>query len=114
MGASSGSFTCTTEAQMKRWHEDYKVSYRQWKIHRKSHVDHNKNFMKEVGYDPYKVDCMCDEQVGRFRKTDAWDCGNSRCGICHNDKFPKRSLTDQEKKSNLGFKEQLKDYRREY
>ena len=62
---------------MKRWHEEYNVFYRQWKAHRKSHVESNKDFMREIGKDPYVVDCTCDEQVGRFRKKDAlglWKC----------------------------------------
>jgi hypothetical protein len=94
---------------MKRWHSEYNVFYRQWKAHRKSHVESNKTYTKEVGRDPYIVDCECDEQVGRFRKKDAWDCGNPQCGICHSDKFPKRSLTNQEKNSNFKFKEQLEE-----
>lgn len=98
------------EVRMKRWHQDYQKSFKEWKKHHRSHVERNKNFVKEVGKDPYEVDCVCDEQVGRFRKKDAWDCGNPRCGICHSDKFPKRTLTEQEEKSALGFKEQLRDY----
>lgn len=107
---------------MKRWHEDYyKVTLREWKEHRRSHVESNKNSgwrydrtLKQSvfaeGRDPYEVDCDCDEQKGRFRKKDAWDCGNTRCGICHGDKFPKRTKHDQELKSELSFKEQLRDF----
>jgi hypothetical protein len=95
---------------MKRWHEEYSVFYRQWKAHRKSHVETNKDSSRgRIGLDPQIIDCTCDEQVGRFRKKDAWDCGNTQCGICHNDKFPKRSLTNREVKSNFSYKEQLKD-----
>ncbi len=94
---------------MKRWHEEYNVFYRQWKIHRQSHVESNKDWSRGIGVDPYIVDCPCDNQVGRFRKRDAWDCGNPQCYMCHSDKFPKRSLTEQEIKSNLSFKEQLKE-----
>lgn len=95
---------------MKRWHEEYNVIFHQWKAHRKSHVESNKTRSNlRIGKDPYEVDCKCDEQVGRFRKQDAWDCGNPGCQVCHSDKFPKRSLTDQEKKSKINFKEQLKE-----
>lgn len=97
---------------MKRWHEEYNIFYRQWKIHRKSHVDSNKDRSGyRVGQDPYEVDCECDEQVGRFRKKDAWDCGNPQCGICHQDKFPKRQLTNKEIRSNISLKEQKSDYK---
>jgi hypothetical protein len=91
---------------MKRWHEEYYVFHRQWKKHRKMHVESNK---KVPGRDPYEVDCPCDDQVGRFRKKDAHDCGRACCGICHSDKFPKRQLTDKEIVSNISFKEQLKE-----
>lgn len=109
VGASRVISVFTTEDIMKRYHEEYNVFYRQWKIHRKSHVEQNKDFMKEIGGDPFKVECSCDEQVGRFRKKDAWDCGNTQCGICHSDKFPKRSLTNREIKSNFSYREQLRE-----
>jgi hypothetical protein len=98
------------EVLMKRWHQDYQKSFKEWKKHRKDHIENNKNRMKYPGYDPNVVDCSCDEQVGRFRKKKGLDCGNPRCGICHKDKFPKRTPTDQEEISRLGFKEQLKDF----
>lgn len=88
---------------MKRWHEEYAVFHRQWKKHRKMHVESNKNRLRVPG------DCTCDDQVGRFRKRDAYDCGNSGCLICHSDKFPKRQLTEKEIVSDISFKEQLKD-----
>lgn len=95
---------------MKRWHQDYPIALREWRKHRRSHVESNKNNGGlRIGKDPYEVDCDCDEQVGRFRKKDAWDCGNTRCGICHSDKFPKRDLTPQELISDLSFKEQLRE-----
>ena len=100
-------FTYTTEAHMKRWHQDYAKSHKEWKKHRKSHVESNKGRMPYPGYDPQEVTCACDNQVGRFRKKKAFDCGNPKCGICHQDKFPKRSPTEQEVMSDLDFKEQL-------
>lgn len=110
MGARSISFSHTTEVSMKRWHEEYNIFHRQWKIHRKSHVETNKNYSNNrIGKDPYEIDCSCDEQVGRFRKMDAWDCGNPHCQVCHYNKYPKRELTNGEVKSNISFKEQLKE-----
>jgi hypothetical protein len=97
------------EALVKRWHQDYKITLREWKKHRKSHVDSNKNWRNRIGVSAYVVDCECDEQKGRFRKKDAFDCGNTRCGICHNDKFPKRSKHEHELKADLDYKEQLKE-----
>jgi len=94
---------------MKRWHEDYRVTLREWKEHRRSHVDDNINSSgSRVGKDPNEVDCSCDDQKGRFRKKDAWDCGKARCGICHGDKWPRRILHPQEQIAELNFKEQLR------
>ena len=95
---------------MKRWHEDLPKTLRQWKMHRRDHVESNKTWVREPGRDPYEVDCPCDDQVGRFRKRDAHDCGNPGCLVCHSDKFPKREMTEQEKKSELSYKEQLREY----
>jgi hypothetical protein len=95
---------------LKRWHEDYKIAKREWRIHRRSHVESNiRNSGQRIGKDPFVVDCECDEQVGRFRKKDAWDCGNPQCGVCHSDKYPKRTKHEHEIKSDVSFKEQLKD-----
>jgi hypothetical protein len=96
------------EVLMKRWHQELAVTKRNWLAHRRMHVESNKTWTKEVGKDPYVVECECDEQLGRFRKKDAWDCGNPRCWICHSDKFPKRELTIKEVKANLSFSEQMK------
>ena len=102
---------------MKRWHEEYFITLREWRKHRRSHVEKNKD--GRVGYgkydhppysDPYEVGCACDEQKGRFRKKDAWDCGNARCRICHSDKFPKRDKHEQERLSDLSFKEQVWEF----
>lgn len=94
---------------MKRWHEDFRISFREWKEHHRSHVESNKNNgANRIGKSPYEVDCVCDKQIGRFRKKDAWDCGNTRCYICHSDKLMKYKRRAEEK-SALKFKEGLKD-----
>jgi len=90
---------------MKRWHQDYARTYREWKKHHDWHVEFNMNGPE----DPFKVNCPCDTQVGRFRKKDAWDCGNTQCYICHGDKFPVREKTRQEMISELSFREQLRE-----
>lgn len=96
---------------MKRWHEDYNVARREWRKHHKTHVESNKiNTYKRIGKDPYEIDCICDEQIGRFRKTDAFDCRKVRCSLCHSDKFPKRTKNKPEIISDFNFIEQLKDF----
>jgi hypothetical protein len=52
-------------------------------------------------------------QKGRFRKKHAFDCGNTRCGGCHPDKYPRRKKTRQEKRADLFFTEQLRDFNKE-
>lgn len=95
---------------MKRWHEDYKITLREWKKHRSSHVERNKTWTRNrIGVSAYVVDCECDEQKGRFRKKDAFDCGKPHCGICHSDKYPKRSKNNQELKSDMNYNEQLRE-----
>lgn len=95
---------------MKRWHQDYKITHREWLKHRRSHVESNKEYSRNrIGLDPQVVDCECDEQKGRFRKKDAFDCGNVQCRLCHGDKFPKREKHEHELKSDFDFKEQLRE-----
>ena len=95
---------------MKRWHEEVHITQRNWLNHRRMHVQSNiDNNSRNIGGDPFEVDCECDEQMGRFRKMDAYDCGHTQCYGCHSDKFPKRYRTYQELVSELAMKEQLED-----
>lgn len=94
---------------MKRWHDDYHITLREWKKHRRIHVQSNLDWAREPGKDPFIVECACDDQVGRFRKKDAYDCGISRCLICHGDKFPKRFTTYQEWCADLKLKEGIEE-----
>ena len=51
---------------MKRWHEDYKIMLREWKKHRRNHVEGNKrNSKQRIGLDPQVVDCAEYEEVRR-------------------------------------------------
>lgn len=77
---------------MRRWHQDQLHMQNELKTRRKF-VDSN-HFL----------------QPGRYRKKHALDCGKSTCKVCHSDKFPKRSLTTQELKANISFKEQTWNY----
>jgi len=105
---------------MKRWHEEIRIMYREWREHWLIHVDTNKGrsvgyapFQRGPGSDPRNVDCPCEEQPGRFRKRDAYDCGMPKCLLCHADKFPRRKLTKQEVIASLRLKEQLEQLRQE-
>ena len=43
--------------------------------------------------------------AGYYRKQDAHDCGNPRCGICHPEKRFGHSLTRQELAAELSLRE---------
>jgi hypothetical protein len=45
--------------------------------------------------------------AGYYRKRDAHDCGNPRCGICHREKRFGHSLTRQELAANHLLREQM-------
>lgn len=93
---------------MRRWHEDYTRTHREWKKHYLTHVEDNISFGREAGRDAYDIDCACDAQKGRFRKRHAFDCGHTRCWLCHGSKFPRREKTRQELLADLKFREGLK------
>ncbi len=102
---------------MKRRYAERKATRREWREHRLIHVEINETQgvgwgprQRRPGSDPQDIDCACDRQVGRFRKLDAYDCGNPGCWICHADKFPRRSRTRQEIKAELRLQEQLREF----
>jgi hypothetical protein len=90
---------------MKRWHEDYSRTYREWRKHYLYHVKCNISYSRVPGSDPYQIDCACDQQKGRFRKRHDGDCGKTQCQLCHSDKYSKRQTTHQERCSELELKE---------
>lgn len=95
---------------MRRWHADRRVTIREWREHRRNHVRSNlERWPARIGRDPDEVDCECDEQVGRFRKTDAYDCGRPRCGVCHGEKFYGKGRRRCEELADLRFGEQVRE-----
>jgi hypothetical protein len=55
------------------------------------------------------VDCVCEFQVGRFRKQKAFGCGRSRCLLCHFEKiFSIASVKDRVQEQR--FLDSLDDY----
>jgi len=86
---------------MKRWHEDKWIARREWAKHRRMHVEDTKaRSAYRIGVSPYIVDCECDEQVGRFRKKHAGDCGGPQYGVCYRCKYPKRNKHEHEIKAD--------------
>lgn len=76
---------------MRRASIDRPRTLRVWLEHHKYHERLNATHPGGLN-----VTCPCDRQPGRFRKKKPLDCGNTKCGICHRDKFPKRQKTRQE------------------
>ncbi len=86
---------------MKRWHEELQISRRRFWSYNKWLYGNNQ----------METCCLRDGKVqyGRYRKRKPLDCGNPQCGLCHSDKFPKRSLTHREQEADLKFREGLAD-----
>jgi hypothetical protein len=102
---------------MKRWRQDLPVTRKAWHLHRRGHVEFNKRRSQDInagqlppGSDPNQVDCPCDNQLGRFRKKDAYDCGRSRCQVCHGYKLPWREKSAKERLADFGFREQIREW----
>lgn len=93
---------------MKRRAEDLSIACREWRRHRARHVEANLN-RSAVGVDPFEATCVCDDQVGRFRKTRGLGCLRSRCSLCKSEKYPKRKPSRPERTFDRGFREQLSE-----
>lgn len=72
---------------MKRWHEEKHIAARNLREYEQS------NF------------CGCKNQLGRYRKQDAHDCGKPECGMCHGEKVVK-AKSYKAKLSDLNYNEQ--------
>src|SRR5262249_25465631 len=62
---------------MRRWHEEIAIARGEDRRHLKWVHD----------WPSQPVDCVCDVQVGRFRKGRAIGCGRPRCYLCHGAKL---------------------------
>jgi hypothetical protein len=99
---------------MRRWHAEKKIAYRNWRNHRRLHIKSNldNQYPDRIGCDPYEVDCECDNQIGRYRKKDAYDCGKPLCICCHYNKWllnGGHEITRQEIKAHIKLREGIKE-----
>ena len=90
---------------MKRWYEERYITYRNWQNHLNLHRESN----LAKGISPDDIKCICDKQIGRFRKKDAYDCGKTECFICHSDKVLGYKKP-QERIADIRFIEQTNEY----
>lgn len=49
------------------------------------------------------------DDLGRFRKRHALDCGRVRCHVCHGSKYPRRESHEHEVRADLSFAEQVRE-----
>lgn len=87
---------------MRRYHNELAIIRKQHRLHLR--VVH--------GWPKKPVDCPCDMQAGRFRKKDAFDCGQTMCNVCNYEKWRLNGgheITRQELLMDLRQKEQLQE-----
>jgi hypothetical protein len=82
---------------VRRWHQEATIARGQWRVHQK--------FI----HDGRPTGCICDAQVGRFRKQRGMGCGRARCQVCHFEKIH-GIKTHKERLADLRFREQLARY----
>jgi hypothetical protein len=84
---------------MRRYHAERAITQRNHRTH-----------MRWIhGWPKEPITCICDLQAGRFRKTDAFDCGQTKCIGCHSNKYPAREPTKQELRSSYRYRDQLRE-----
>jgi hypothetical protein len=86
---------------MKRYHSELERTRRAHQLH--LDLAHSRSPI---------VDCVCEFQVGRFRKKKALGCGRPRCLLCHYEKiFGIPSVSDRVREQR--FFDSVADYWRE-
>ena len=64
---------------------------RRWRSEKQIAIKRRREHLSLVhGWPENAVDCVCDRQLGRFRKHKALGCGRPRCYLCHSDKLLRR------------------------
>lgn len=81
---------------MQRWHSEVGLMTRRWRQELASHGDGHPTSATEWSF-PWmalgppslapQIECHCALGIGSMRKKRLHDCGNTRCGLCHFDKF---------------------------
>lgn len=86
---------------MKRWHQDKKIAERNWKT---------KLWSLKIGRSDlsFAREFAAEHKIGKFRKTDGFDCGIPGCGVCHRSKVYKVK-TAKNIKEDISYEEQLRD-----
>lgn len=83
---------------MRRYHQESDRTKR----------EHRRHLRVAHGWPKKPVTCPCDLQAGRFRKMDAYDCGQPLCRVCHYEKWLRsggHEETRQEKMAKARMRE---------
>ncbi len=83
---------------MKRYHQELERTKRVHRLH-----------LRGAHEQGASIDCVCEFQIGRFRKRKAFGCGKTRCLVCHYEKiFEIASVKDRIREQR--FLDSLNDY----
>ena len=85
---------------MKRYHEELARTRR----------EHRRHLRWTHGWPEEPVDCVCELQAGRFRKTHGLGCPNKYCSCCKWYK-KKKELTVREQRTSERVRAELEAYR---
>lgn len=74
---------------MYRWHSEKNLMLRRWREEISKHEFNDYPYYSLAPIPAEKKDdiCHCYRGMGFLRKKSPWDCGNSRCAVCHYSKF---------------------------
>lgn len=83
------------EVHMQRWHSEVPLMLRRWKMEMQIHGYDWRNPPKlscEPSEQGVRAVCHCAAGIGALRWKKPYDCGKTKCGMCHYEKFyePKR------------------------
>ena len=69
---------------MRRWQQDRERMIRRWRIEIAKHEQYPHMALAVAPPDHCDTDdCHCYRGMGYFRKRHPFDCGKTRCGLCH-------------------------------
>ena len=89
---------------MYRWHKDFEHAKRK----NIKHLRQTHDWPNRLDRFGNELDCVCEFQTGRFRKSKGLGCRKTRCMVCKYEKLMKIP-TKKDIIAELNFREQLKE-----
>jgi hypothetical protein len=87
---------------MRRSYSDRMKTYREWQ----GHLEDHRKLDVLCGRSPEIIDCICDQQMGRFRKVRAF----SSRGLGYDSPKHEGIKHARQKRSDVDFREQVAEY----